>query len=256
MRAMTEPLILSRDGPVVTVTLNQPEKHHALDIPAMRRLAGVIEELAADDSIRVLLLTATGQKTFCAGADLSNVGDDYPWQDDPLTGITDRLEDFPCVTVCALNGSVYGGGTDLALACDFRIGQHGQRTFIPPARFGIHYQVSGMRRAVERIGLNASKRLYLAGETFDSNEMLRVGFVDHLTAGDEFSSFVDGYVTEIAGMAPLAVKGMKYVLNAVARNDLDRSRALRNVRACVESEDFREGQRAIAEKRKPAFRGR
>lgn len=252
---MTEPLIVRRDGPVVTLTLNQPEKHHAMDIPAMRRLAGEIEQLSADNTLRVLVLTATGVKTFCAGADLSNVGDDYPWKDDPLTGITDRLEDFPCATVCALNGSVYGGGTDLALACDFRIGQHGQRTFIPPARFGIHYQISGMRRAVERIGLNASKRLYLAGETFDSDEMLRVGFVDHLQDAAGFQAFVDGYVAEIAGMAPLAVKGMKYVLNAVARDDLDKARALRNVKACVESDDFREGQRAIAEKRKPVFRG-
>lgn len=253
---MTEPLIVRRDGPVVTLSLNQPEKHHALDIPAMRRLAGVIEELSQESDLRVLVLTATGKKTFCAGADLSNVGDDYPWKDDPLTGVTDRLEDFPCATVCVLNGSVYGGGTDLALACDFRIGQQGQRCFIPPARFGIHYQMSGMRRAVERIGLNASKRLYLAGETFDDAEMLRVGFVDHLLAPEEFEAFAADYIAELAAMAPLAVRGMKYVLNAVARNDLDNRRALENVRACVESADFREGQRAIAEKRKPVFEGK
>jgi len=253
---MTEPLIVRRDGPVVTLTLNQPEKHHALDIPAMRRLSGVIQELSAEKDLRVLVLTATGTKTFCAGADLSNVGDDYPWKEDPLTGITDPLEDFPCATVCALNGSVYGGGTDLALACDFRIGQHGQRTFIPPARFGIHYQISGMRRAVERIGLNASKRLYLAGEAFNSDEMLRVGFVDHLVEPEGYQAFVDAYVAEIAAMAPLAVRGMKYVLNAVARDDLDKATALENVKACVESEDFREGQRAIAEKRKPVFKGK
>lgn len=253
---MTEPLIVHRDGPVVTLTLNQPEKHHALDVPSMRRLSGVIEELSTDNSLRVLVLTATGTKTFCAGADLSNVGGDYPWKDDPLSGITDRLEDFPCATLCALNGSVYGGGTDLALACDFRIAQHGQRTFIPPARFGIHYQISGLRRAVERIGLNASKRLYLAGETFTSDEMLRTGFVDHLLDPADFALFVDAYVTELSGMAPLALKGMKYVLNAVARDDLDRATALENVKACVHSEDFREGQRAIAEKRKPVFEGK
>jgi enoyl-CoA hydratase len=253
---MTEPLIVRWDGPVVTLTLNQPEKHHALDIPAMRQLAGVVEQLSTDSSLRVLVLTATGKKTFCAGADLSNVDGDYPWKEDPLTGITDRIEDFPCPTVCALNGSVYGGGTDLALACDFRIGQHGQRTFIPPARFGIHYQINGLRRAVERIGLNASKRLYLAGETFGSDEMLRTGFVDHLVPPEDHASFVEAYVTEIAGMAPLAVKGMKYVLNAVARDDLDKQTALQNVKACINSLDFREGQRAIAEKRKPVFEGK
>ena len=250
---MTEPLIVRRNGPVVTLTLNQPEKHHALDVPAMYRLAGVVEELSGDRDVRVVVVTATGEKTFCAGADLSNVDDDYPWQDDPLTRITDRLEDIPALTVCALNGSVFGGGTDVALACDFRIGKKGQRTFIPPARFGIHYQTSGMRRAVERIGLNAAKRLYLAGETFSSDEMLRVGFVDHLLDPADYQEFVDAYVQELASMAPLAVRGMKYVLNGVARGELDRQRVLDNVRACVESDDFREGQRAIAEKRKPVF---
>ncbi|WP_416897566.1 MAG: enoyl-CoA hydratase/isomerase family protein [Minwuia sp.] len=252
---MTDTLELSRDGHVARLKLNRPEKHNALDIPGMRRLGDAVEELAADGSLRVLVLTGAGPKTFCAGADLSNVGDDWPWEDDPLSRITDLLEDFPCATVCALNGSVYGGGTDLALACDFRIGQTGQRCFIPPARLGVHYQVSGLRRAVERIGLNAAKRLYLGGETFDAAEMLRVGFVDHLVAPEEFESRVEAYVAEVAGMAPLAIRGMKYVLNAVARGRLDPARARRGVEACVRSADFREGQRAVAEKRKPVFRG-
>ncbi|WP_417514872.1 enoyl-CoA hydratase/isomerase family protein [Minwuia sp.] len=252
---MSEPLLMARDGAIVTLTLNQPEKHNALDVPAMRRLGQIIETLSRETDIRVLVLTGAGKKTFCAGADLSNVDDDYPWEDDPLSGITDRLEDFPCATLCALNGSVYGGGTDLALACDFRIGQAGQRTFIPPARFGIHYQVSGLRRAVERIGLNAAKRLYLGGETFDSDEMLRCGFVDHLVAPEHFEAQVSAYTAELAGMAPLAVKGMKYVLNTVARGTFDPAIARQNVEACVRSSDFREGQRAIAEKRKPVYRG-
>jgi len=253
---MTETLLIRREGPVVTLTLNEPGKHNALDISAMRRLAGVLDDLAGEAGLRVLVLTGAGERTFCSGADLGNVDGDYPWKDDPLSGVTDRLEDFPCLTLCALNGSVYGGGTDLALACDFRIAQTGQRCFIPPARFGIHYQISGLRRAVERIGLNAAKRLYLAGETFGDAEMLRTGFVDHLLPPEEFDAFVESYVRELAGMAPLAVRGMKYVLNATARDTLDVDRALAGVRACVESEDFREGQRSIREKRKPVFEGK
>ncbi len=253
---MSEPLLVARDGDVVTLTLNQPEKHNALDVPGMSRVADKVQELAKDSSLRVLVITGAGSKTFCAGADLSNVDDSYPWADDPLSRLCNSVEDFPCATLCALNGSVYGGGTDLALACDIRIGQTGQRMFIPPARFGIHYQITGLRRALERVGLNAAKRLYLGGETFGADEMLRCGFIDHLVAPDVFQDRVDAYVAEMAGMAPLAVRGMKYVMNALARGDLDPARAREGVKACIFSEDFREGQRAIAEKRKPVYQGK
>lgn len=253
---MSEALLVAREGAVITLTLNRPDKHNALDVPAMRSLAATIEELADDRDVRVLVLTGTGERTFCSGADLSGVGDQWPWDDDPLSRLSNALERFPAPTVCALNGSVYGGGTDLAMACDFRIGQSGQRMFIPPARFGIHYQISGLRRAVGRIGLGPAKRLYLAGETFDDAEMLRVGFLDHLLAPADYAGFLADYVAEIAGMAPLAVRGMKSVLNAIARGDLDEAEALKGVRACIGSEDFREGQRAIAERRKPDFKGR
>ncbi|PJK28884.1 3-hydroxybutyryl-CoA dehydratase [Minwuia thermotolerans] len=253
---MSEALLVDRAASVVKLTLNRPEKHNALDVPTMCDVAEVIERLAEDRAIRVLVLTGAGGRSFCSGADLSGVGDQWPWDDDPLSRLSNALEHFPGATVCALNGSVYGGGTDVAMACDFRIGQTGQRMFIPPARFGIHYQISGLRRAVGRIGLGPAKRLYLAGETFDASEMKRVGFLDHLVEPAEFDAFVAGYVAEIAGMAPLAVRGMKSVLNAVARGDLDEEKALLGVHACIDSEDFKEGQRAIAERRKPVFQGR
>lgn len=254
---MTEsPLLLAHVGQVATLTLNRPDKHNALDVTAMGAVADAIAGLADDPDLRVLVVTGAGDRTFCAGADLSNVGGDYPWSKDPLSRLCNSLEDFPRPTLCALNGSVYGGGTDIAMACDFRLGQTGQRMFIPPARFGIHYQISGLRRAVERIGLSAAKRLYLGGETFDDQEMLRVGFLDHLIAPEDFDARVQAYVAEVAGMAPLAVKGMKYVLNALARGDLDENRAREGVLACIRSEDLREGQAAIAGKRKPIYQGK
>lgn len=253
---MSEALLVRRDGHVITLTLNRPEKHNALDVATMRAMAETIEELAENGEARALVLTGAGAKTFCAGADLSGVGEKWPWHDDPLSRLSNALERIPCPTVCALNGSVYGGGTDLAMACDFRIGQHGQRMFIPPARLGVHYQISGLRRAVGRIGLGPAKRLYLGGETFDAEEMQRVGFLDHLLAPADFETFVAGYVNEIAGMAPLALRGMKSVLNGLARGDLDEEEAMKGVWACIGSDDFKEGQRAVAERRKPVFEGK
>lgn len=246
---------VARDGYVVTVTLNRPEKHNALQPEDMRALSTLFGELATDRDIRVLVLTGAGEKTFCAGADLSRVAGNYPFGENPLDAITGTLEALPFATVCKLNGAVYGGGTDVALACDFRLGMTTARTFIPPARFGIHYPVAGLQRAVERIGLGPAKRLYLAGETFDAAEMVRCNFLDHAIAPDEFPGFVDRYVAEIAAMAPLSIRGMKYCLNAAARGDLDAGRAVEGVRACFESDDFREGRAAISEKRKPVFTG-
>lgn len=251
-----DPLLITREGGVVTLRLNQPEKHNALDIAAMHRLAEALAELEKDASVRVLVLTGTGPKTFCAGADLTGVDGTYPWWENPLDTLCTRLEGLPFATVCALNGSVYGGGTDLALGCDFRIGQTGQRMFIPPARFGIHYQINGLRRAQERIGLGAAKRLYLAGETFDAEEMKHCAFLDHVVAPEAYEQFLADYVAELAGMAPLSVRGMKYVLNASARGNLDYAKAMIGVRECFTSEDFAEGGAAIAEKRKPVFRGK
>lgn len=247
---------VARDDHVVTVTLNRPEKHNALAPEDMAALTDIFAGLADAPDIRVLVLTGAGQKTFCAGADLGRVAGNYPFSDNPLDAITNSLEALPFATVCVLNGAVYGGGTDLALACDFRLGMTSARTFIPPARFGIHYPVAGLRRAVERIGLGPAKRLYLAGETFDAAEMVRTGFLDHAVDPAGFDGFVQRYVAEIAGMAPLSIRGMKYVLNASARGDLDGDRARAGVRACMTSDDFREGRAAISEKRKPVFTGR
>lgn len=250
-----DPLLIARADGVVTLTLNQPEKHNALDLAAMRNLTAVLADLAGDSTIRVLVLTGAGDRTFCAGADLSGVDENFPWWENPLDTISSRLEQLPFATVCALNGAVYGGGTDLALACDFRIGKTSARTFIPPARFGIHYPINGLRRAQERIGMSASKRLYLAGETLDAAEMKACGFLDHVVEPERHDSFVAEYVAGLAAMAPLAVKGMKYVLNASARGNLDYAKAMEGVRECFTSEDFLEGRAAIAEKRKPVFRG-
>jgi len=250
-----DPLLITREGDVVTLRLNQPEKHNALDLAAMRNLTATLGDLAADGTIRVLVLTGAGERTFCAGADLSGVDENFPWWENPLDTISSRLEGLPFATVCALNGAVYGGGTDLALACDFRIGKATARTFIPPARFGIHYPVNGLRRAQERIGMSAAKRLYLAGETFDASEMKACGFLDHVIEPERHDGFVADYVAELAGMAPLAVRGMKYVLNASARGNLDHAKAMEGVRECFTSADFMEGRAAIAGKRKPVFTG-
>ena len=250
---MLLPFILDVQGPTATLTLNRPEKHNALDMDDIAALDGAIVELGQRQDLRCLVLTGTG-KSFCAGANLTVVsGQD--WHDNPLERMTDRLEALPFPTLCALNGGVYGGGTDVALACDFRLGVEGMKCFIPPARLGVHYPPGGLKRAVTRLGLGPAKRLFLATETMDAAEMLRIGFLDWLVPAASLTARAAEIAGTIVDLAPSAVRGMKRALNEIAAGELDRAAAVERSGASFLSRDHGEAKAALTEKRKPVFTG-
>ena len=116
------------DGPIARITLDRPEAHNALDRPAIAELLALLDAWSARDDLRALVLTGRG-RSFCAGAALGDVAG-ADWTDNPLTRLCDALEAFPLPTVAGLNGGVYGGGVELALACDFRVGVAGMRAFV------------------------------------------------------------------------------------------------------------------------------
>lgn len=250
---MSDAFTTTLDEGCATITLRRPEKHNALEIDDLTALDAALVGLAATPGLRMLVLRAEG-KSFCSGVNLNAVAG-HDWRDHPLEQLTDRLEALPCPTLCVLQGGVYGGGTDLALACDFRIGAEGIKCFIPPARLGIQYHPHGLKRAVTRLGLDAAKRLFLAVETFDAAEMLRCRFLDWLVPATELEARVGALRTGIMALAPAAVAGMKRTLNEVARGELDERAARDRVAASFASSDFAEGTRAMAEKRVPRFTG-
>jgi len=248
-------LILAFDGARATITLNRPDRHNALAPDDLARFVALLDEVEDRPEVRVLVVTGTGDRTFCAGFDIAALAAERP-DDNPFVRLVDRLAAVARPSICALNGSVYGGGAEIALACDLRIGVEGMRMFVPAARLGLHYPVAGLKRYVQRLGLGPAKRLLLAGETFAARELLRVGYLDYLVAPGELAERTDALARDIAGLAPLAVGGMKRTLDAIAGGALDEAAAEAAVRACFESEDFREGQAAHAERRRPRFRGR
>lgn len=242
------------EGPVGRITLNKPEAHNALDRAAIAAIAETLEDWAARDDLRVVVLTGTG-KSFCAGASLGEVaGSD--WSENPLTRLCDAIEVFPAPTICRLNGGAYGGGVELALACDFRIAASGVKAFAPPARLGIHYEPAGIKRAMDRMGAQAARRMFLLAERFEAEDLFALGFLDFLVQTGELDAKVDELTEILSSLAPLAVRGMKRTIVEISQGRLDPEAARARVAACFASADHAEGLKAQKEKRPPVFEGK
>lgn len=233
---------------IAHLRLDRLAEHNRLDpadLDAMTRWFGT---LAADPTVRALVITGTGDRTFSSGYTLDAIISDL---DDRLERMLDTLEALPFVTVAALNGSVYGGATDLALACDLRIGKTGCRMFMPAARFGLHYYAGGMRRYVSRLGLTAAKKLFLTAATIESDEMLRIGFLTDLVGPDGLNAKVAEYLAAALQNEPVAVREMKRHLNQIGEGQYDELTLRAANRASVRSPQLRERlTRQLAGKRK------
>lgn len=254
------PIRFDITGNVATVTLDRPDSHHALTGSDLERLYTLFGEIDDNLDLRALVLTATGDRTFCSGASLTEIAEQTSgvkdkWTNHPLTDVTQLLEMLRVPTICAFNGSVYGGGVELAMACDFRVGVKGMRCFIPPVRVGIHYPPSGLKLLETRIGLSAAKRLILAGETFDETTLTHCDFCDWWADDAKAArQLAADKAAEFASFAPLAMEGMKRALNQIAHGDLDEKTANRTAAQCWASDDLQEGLKARAEKRAPIFK--
>ncbi|HEX3348213.1 MAG TPA: enoyl-CoA hydratase/isomerase family protein [Acetobacteraceae bacterium] len=215
---------------VATIRLNRPRHHNRLEPGDVGVLRDIIRSVAASKAARVAVVAASG-RTFSAGYDLADLGKPGSERADEgiaiLAETIDELEACPVPTVAALNGPVFGGGTDLALACDFRVGTPACGLRMPAAQFGLHYYHGGMRRYVTRLGLGAAKRLFLLAETIDAGEMRQIGFLDEIVPdADALVARVDEIARAICGATDHAVvASMKACLNRIAAGDMDPSQA-------------------------------
>ena len=252
---MTHPvLVLQREGPVATLRLSRPDKHNMLAMAEVPEFLDVLDTLDADENLRVIVLTGSGEKSFSAGVDLGDVLT-HDWNDNPLERLADRIEALRPVTVGALNGSVYGGASDLALACDFRIGVEGMRLVMPPARLGLVFHETGLRRYVERLGPQLARSLFLAAEKLDSVTLLEVGYLDRLVTRDDLAAAVGAFTAQLAALSPLSLQITKKALNGISRGDLDSDWLKQKTVACFATDDADEGLAAAREKREPVFKG-
>lgn len=239
----------------VTLVLNRPERLNLISAEDLPEFDSALDAIERDPSIRVVVITGRGAEIFSAGFDIGKIAT-TDWARNPLERVVDRIEALGMPTICALNGSVFGGGTDLALACDFRVGVTGMRLKVPAAQLGVFYYINGLRRFVERLGPAITRRIFLLSEEFDAVALREIGYLDWLVDGEELSTTIDDLASRLATGAPRALAGMKQAISAISRGVLDEDAARREVVACFATADAQEGARAFAEKRAPRFVGR
>jgi enoyl-CoA hydratase/carnithine racemase len=255
---VTEPLLLDRDGPVVTLTINRPDRHNALTYAMFTQLPKLLAEATAMDGVRALVLRGAGRRAFSAGADISEfeTARSTPEQaaayDDAVLKAEEALATFPAPTIAAVHGHCFGGGCALAVACDLRFADPGARFAITPAKLGIVYPLRATKRLVDLIGPSRAKFILMSGIDIDAVRAADIGLVD------EVHDDVDGAVAELtatlaarSGVTQRAVKlTVDRILDGVTTDD-DTHAALRE--AALASPDYAEGVRAFLERRAPKF---
>lgn len=251
---MNETIRFERTGHIARLVLNNPEAHNALGQAELDAMSRHLATLPGDDQVRVLVLTGWGDKTFCAGASLKELGQGS-LSGDAFQAVSDQVAALPIPTVCAINGNVFGGGAELALSCDFRVGVSGMRLRVPAAQIGLCYPASGIARFVERLGVGPAKRLLMVAEEFTGEDLLHLGFLDHLVLPSQLDQSAEQLASRLAGLAPLAVQGMKILIQQAAGDGIDLSQATTLAQRCLDSRDLQEGFAAQREKRPPRFSG-
>jgi len=251
--------ILQIAGGVATITLNRPAQRNKLENGDLQTLLDHFDAVERDASVRVLVLTANtaGQPkpVFCAGFDIGGF-DENGHGSTFFERIPNRLASLRPVTVCALNGSVYGGATDIVLACDLRIGLDGIEWRMPATALGLHYYPSGLQRYVSRFGVSATKRAFLTARPFGMAQLQALGLFEAVSNAEGWNATLDALVQDVLALAPLAVQETKRSINEIACGDYDEQRLRAREHMTCASADFAEGRAAFADRRKPVFSGR
>jgi enoyl-CoA hydratase/carnithine racemase len=250
------------DG-VVRLTISNPAKRNALDHPILDAITAMLTDT---DDARCLMITGA-QGMFSAGYDIGEIpAEEFEARAEklvahPFTEAIDALERFPYPTLAMLPGHTIGGGLELALSCDLRVAQDQIKLGMPPAKLGLVYSHTGLRRFIDAIGAARTRELFLLGRYIDAATALEWGLVTRVAAADQLEALALELAAELAGNAPLSQVGNKRVIGALlaAEGTLDsdvEAELIELRRASFASQDMREGMRAFAERRSPRWQNK
>jgi len=253
---------VEREGDLVWLTLQRPEVMNCLSFPTLRRFRTLLAELREDLSIRCLLLTGAGEKAFCAGADLKE-RKTMPLERVPLfvrhiRALMDDVEAMPQPTVAVVNGFCFGGGTELALACDLRLAAPHAELGLTETALAIIPGAGGTQRLPRLIGKSRAKDLILTARKLGASEAERIGLVNRVAPAGALRAAALELAGAIAGNGPVAVRAAKDAIDGGVELPLERG--LEHEARCYErvlgTQDRLEALAAFAEKRRPRYQGR
>jgi enoyl-CoA hydratase/carnithine racemase len=256
----TSKIRLDIDGPIATITLNRPEKLNALDPEMLVDLEAAVAQLDDDRDVRILLLTGSGDRAFCVGADINAWADLEPldmWRQWIRNGhrIFDRLAQLRQPVIAVLNGFTFGGGLELALAADLRIGVEGVQLALPEVKIGTIPGWAGTRRLPALIGTARAKQMVFTGGRIDAERALEWGLVNDIVPSDMLMDEALKLAREIAANAPLSVQLAKQAIDGAMGLSTNRTIEAFAGALAASTEDGQEGIASFQQRRPPEFRG-
>jgi enoyl-CoA hydratase/carnithine racemase len=251
-----------RDGHIGWMIFDNPARRNAITGEMWRAIPQAMAQFDADPEVRCVVLRGAGEVAFAAGADISEF--EKRRADAQAAGKHDNtidlaqlaLENSDKPVLAMIRGFCFGGGVEIALACDMRYCGASATFAIPAARLGIGYGVRGTNRLVASVGHAAAREIMLTARRYDAGEALAMGLVNRVLPDDELEGYVRKLAAELASNAPLSMAASKAIINSVIEPAGDFSRGEALIERCAKSEDHVEGRRAFMEKRKPAFKGK
>ena len=260
-------LFVDQKEHVTTLSLNRPEKRNALSPDLLVKLCQTLEELGQNDNVRTVVIRGSGEKAFSSGYDVAAIPTHVPEalqerlkEENPLDLAITSIVNYPYPIIAMLNGHAFGAGCELAVNCDIRIAANDIKMGIPAAKLGLVYPIRGMLRYVQTVGFSATSELLFTGRSFDTKRALDMGLLNYSLPRKELESFTYKLAKEIAGNAPLSLKGTKRILGFMRQSFKMPANLLTEAESIIaqafNSEDLKEGQKAFLEKRRPIFKGK
>jgi enoyl-CoA hydratase len=264
MKLATDQMIAEKDGPIGWMTFNNPGRRNALTVVMREAMLQIIEDFAADDSIRVVVMKGAGDKAFVSGADISQFEKERNSEEQRQrymalsNQVETALTTLEKPLVAMIRGYCLGGGMGVALTADLRIASDDSQFGIPAARLSIGYPFGAIRKVMDLIGPSRTKDLLFTARRVKADEALAIGLINRLVPVDALEPEVRAIAETMANNAPLTIRATKACVAEALKDESERDRVRCDalVAACMAGEDYIEGRRAFMEKRQPVFQGK